>query len=193
MGDIRMRLASFSVSASLLVVVAVLGGCGDNAPKGGTGGKGGGVAGSGGSGGHGGAGAVGGAAGLGGLGGLSGLGGLGGVAGAGAGGGAGAAGAAGTAGLGGAGGTAVPCYATSFTTPASNNLTLTVIDDNDHTCADGFQYSVQISSGAVRVLHSSYCWSKTRAVGCAVADAPRREIWVCNYDPPGNVIGYRAY
>jgi pathogenesis-related protein 1 len=41
--------------------------------------------------------------------------------------------------------------------------------------------------------YTQLVWSKTRAVGCAVADAPRREIWVCNYDPPGNVIGYRPY
>ena len=41
--------------------------------------------------------------------------------------------------------------------------------------------------------YTQIVWGKTRAVGCAVADAPRREIWVCNYDPPGNVIGYRPY
>jgi pathogenesis-related protein 1 len=33
----------------------------------------------------------------------------------------------------------------------------------------------------------------TRTVGCAVATDRRREVWVCNYDPPGNVIGYRPY
>jgi pathogenesis-related protein 1 len=41
--------------------------------------------------------------------------------------------------------------------------------------------------------YTQIVWGKTRVVGCAVADAPRREIWVCNYDPPGNVIGYRPY
>ena len=41
--------------------------------------------------------------------------------------------------------------------------------------------------------YTQLVWSKTRAVGCAVADAPRREIWACNYDPPGNIIGYRPY
>ena len=41
--------------------------------------------------------------------------------------------------------------------------------------------------------YTQLVWSKTRAVGCAAADAPGREIWVCNYDPPGNVIGYRPY
>ena len=36
-------------------------------------------------------------------------------------------------------------------------------------------------------------WRSTRLVGCAVARNATREIWVCNYDPPGNVIGQRPY
>jgi pathogenesis-related protein 1 len=41
--------------------------------------------------------------------------------------------------------------------------------------------------------YTQIVWAKTRAVGCAVARNPQREVWVCNYDPPGNVIGYRPY
>jgi pathogenesis-related protein 1 len=41
--------------------------------------------------------------------------------------------------------------------------------------------------------YTQVIWGKTRAVGCAVATDRRREVWVCNYDPPGNVIGYRSY
>ena len=41
--------------------------------------------------------------------------------------------------------------------------------------------------------YTQVIWGKTRAVGCAVATDRRREVWVCNYDPPGNVIGYRPY
>ena len=33
----------------------------------------------------------------------------------------------------------------------------------------------------------------TKQVGCAVARDNRREIWVCNYDPPGNWVGHRPY
>jgi hypothetical protein len=36
-------------------------------------------------------------------------------------------------------------------------------------------------------------WNNTREVGCAVASEPGREVWVCNYDPPGNWIGERPY
>lgn len=41
--------------------------------------------------------------------------------------------------------------------------------------------------------YTQLIWSTTRSVGCAVARGPRREIWVCNYDPPGNYIGKRPY
>ncbi|HVZ85491.1 MAG TPA: FG-GAP-like repeat-containing protein, partial [Polyangia bacterium] len=51
-------------------------------------------------------------------------------------------------GTGGAGGSGPPpCYATTFTAPASG-ATLTVADDSNGTCADGFQYTVTITSGA---------------------------------------------
>jgi hypothetical protein len=121
----RSRLASFWLSVSLLVVVGLAGGCGDNQPKqtgtAGTGGGTGGTAGSGGETGTGGlAGSDAGVAGQGGLGGVT---------------------DAGTD-------AAIPCYGTTFTTPLANNATLTVTDDNDHTCADGFQYTVAINSDA---------------------------------------------
>jgi pathogenesis-related protein 1 len=41
--------------------------------------------------------------------------------------------------------------------------------------------------------YTQIVWATTHAVGCAVASDPRRQVWVCNYDPPGNVIGYRPY
>jgi pathogenesis-related protein 1 len=41
--------------------------------------------------------------------------------------------------------------------------------------------------------YTQIVWEKTRAVGCAVAADGRREVWVCNYDPAGNVVGYRPY
>jgi uncharacterized protein YkwD len=45
--------------------------------------------------------------------------------------------------------------------------------------------------------YTQVVWSSTREVGCAVArDLARetsREVWVCNYDPPGNWVGERPY
>jgi pathogenesis-related protein 1 len=36
-------------------------------------------------------------------------------------------------------------------------------------------------------------WRDTRRVGCARARGAAREVWVCNYDPPGNVDGEKPY
>ncbi len=47
---------------------------------------------------------------------------------------------------GGTGGTTA-CYTTAFTAPTAG-ATLTVADDSDHTCANGFQYTVTITSNA---------------------------------------------
>jgi pathogenesis-related protein 1 len=41
--------------------------------------------------------------------------------------------------------------------------------------------------------YTQLVWAGTREVGCAVARDPGREVWVCNYDPPGNWIGQRPY
>jgi pathogenesis-related protein 1 len=41
--------------------------------------------------------------------------------------------------------------------------------------------------------YAQIVWAKTRAVGCAVATDQYQEVWVCNYDPPGNYMGYRPY
>jgi pathogenesis-related protein 1 len=36
-------------------------------------------------------------------------------------------------------------------------------------------------------------WRLTRLVGCGVATDAEREVWVCDYDPPGNFVGMRPY
>ena len=41
--------------------------------------------------------------------------------------------------------------------------------------------------------YTQIVWAETKEVGCAVARGARREIWVCNYDPPGNWVGKRPY
>jgi hypothetical protein len=52
-----------------------------------------------------------------------------------------------TGGVGGGTGGTTPCYTTAFTAPTAGAV-LTVADDSDSTCADGFQYTVTITSGA---------------------------------------------
>ncbi len=41
--------------------------------------------------------------------------------------------------------------------------------------------------------YTQIVWRTTRAVGCAVASDAYRQVWVCEYDPPGNIIGSRPY
>lgn len=41
--------------------------------------------------------------------------------------------------------------------------------------------------------YTQLVWGDTREVGCAVARDSNREVWVCNYNPPGNWIGERPY
>ena len=41
--------------------------------------------------------------------------------------------------------------------------------------------------------YTQVVWRATRLVGCGVARDSRREVWVCNYDPPGNIVGERPY
>jgi pathogenesis-related protein 1 len=41
--------------------------------------------------------------------------------------------------------------------------------------------------------YTQIVWGDTKAVGCGVARGGGREVWVCNYDPPGNWVGRRPY
>lgn len=47
--------------------------------------------------------------------------------------------------------------------------------------------------GAVCGHYTQVIWRDTRQVGCASARKGRREVWVCNYDPPGNWVGQRPF
>lgn len=41
--------------------------------------------------------------------------------------------------------------------------------------------------------YTQVVWRDTKQVGCAVAQSSDRQIWVCEYDPPGNYVGKRPF
>jgi pathogenesis-related protein 1 len=41
--------------------------------------------------------------------------------------------------------------------------------------------------------YTQIVWGDTKYVGCAVGRGGGREVWVCEYDPPGNWLGKRPY
>jgi uncharacterized protein YkwD len=41
--------------------------------------------------------------------------------------------------------------------------------------------------------YTQIVWRDTKELGCAVAHGGNREIWVCEYSPPGNYRGMRPY
>jgi hypothetical protein len=41
--------------------------------------------------------------------------------------------------------------------------------------------------------YSQMIWRSTREIGCGFAENYGRDVLVCDYDPPGNVMGQRAY
>jgi pathogenesis-related protein 1 len=41
--------------------------------------------------------------------------------------------------------------------------------------------------------YTQIVWASTKQLGCGVARNSKREVWVCNYDPPGNWTGKRPY
>jgi uncharacterized protein YkwD len=41
--------------------------------------------------------------------------------------------------------------------------------------------------------YTQLVWRSTKEVGCAVAGGGSREVWVCEYAPPGNYVGRRPY
>ena len=41
--------------------------------------------------------------------------------------------------------------------------------------------------------YTQVVWRTTRSVGCAAVSGRGREVWVCEYDPPGNWVGSKPY
>jgi uncharacterized protein YkwD len=55
-----------------------------------------------------------------------------------------------------------------------------------------YDYASNTCSG-VCGHYTQLVWRDTKEVGCAVARGGGREVWVCDYDPPGNWAGRRPY
>jgi pathogenesis-related protein 1 len=56
----------------------------------------------------------------------------------------------------------------------------------------GYDYRTNLCRG-VCGHYTQIVWRETTRVGCAAARSADREIWVCEYNPPGNYIGERPY
>jgi pathogenesis-related protein 1 len=55
-------------------------------------------------------------------------------------------------------------------------------------------YHHETNSCTARCGHyTQVVWRNTKLVGCGVARNEQREVWVCDYDPPGNVVGEKPY
>jgi pathogenesis-related protein 1 len=64
----------------------------------------------------------------------------------------------------------------------------------DAWAAERAAYDARNNRCAGRCGHyTQIVWRDTKQLGCAVARKGRREVWVCDYDPPGNIIGERPY
>lgn len=55
-------------------------------------------------------------------------------------------------------------------------------DDESNTCPGG-------TCGH----YTQVIWAASTHLGCGMASCGSAEIWVCNYDPPGNVVGRAPY
>jgi len=55
-----------------------------------------------------------------------------------------------------------------------------------------YDYNTNSCSGSCG-HYTQVVWRNSRKVGCGMAKCDHTEVWVCNYDPPGNWIGKKPY
>jgi pathogenesis-related protein 1 len=68
-----------------------------------------------------------------------------------------------------------------------------VVDDWASEAKDYDPVKNTCHAGAVCGHYTQLVWGRTKRVGCGVARGGAREVWVCDYDPPGNVVGQRPF
>jgi uncharacterized protein YkwD len=70
----------------------------------------------------------------------------------------------------------------------------TVNDVVDSWAAEVEQYDAKTNRcKGVCGHYTQIVWRASQRVGCAMAACGDTEVWLCNYDPPGNFVGQRPY
>jgi pathogenesis-related protein 1 len=87
--------------------------------------------------------------------------------------------------------------------PPDSRTDQAVVEDWASEVADYTYATNQCAPGEVCGHYTQLVWRDTTQVGCATAlceenspfgaQLPRWRFWVCNYSPPGNIVGQRPY
>jgi uncharacterized protein YkwD len=60
---------------------------------------------------------------------------------------------------------------------------------------DEVQYYDYATNSCKKVCghYTQVVWKNSKRLGCGMASCGNTEVWVCNYDPPGNFVGQKPY
>ncbi len=56
-----------------------------------------------------------------------------------------------------------------------------------------YDYAKNACEGGVCGHYTQVVWKDSQRVGCGMVNCGNDELWVCNYDPAGNVVGQKPY
>lgn len=83
-------------------------------------------------------------------------------------------------------------YGENLTWAAYQQLSPTQVVDMWGNEVKDYDYERNQCSG-VCGHYTQLVWQKTTEVGCALVRSKHQEVWVCNYNPPGNYRGQKPY
>jgi pathogenesis-related protein 1 len=65
----------------------------------------------------------------------------------------------------------------------------------DFWAAEGANYDIETNgcTGSTCGHYTQIVWAATTKVGCGMATCGAQQVWVCNYDPPGNLYNQKPY
>lgn len=71
----------------------------------------------------------------------------------------------------------------------------TVVDDWGNERADYDYKNNSCTKGKMCGHYTQVIWKTTTTVGCAIAvcEDTREQVWVCRYQPPGNLVGNKPF